>query len=197
MGARAQRSPDIQDRVLIIGTQRPVVNGLRSCRIKAEAQRACALTAPRPSVPVRYAKSRRWAARSAPISPERSSAACSAGDLGSAAARRSRFSVTTSSGARLTKSAFASFCASLPGIGGQLVAFLRQPRSFRAMSIRPASGRTMVVSSSTAWADPSGHSPSSSGHLGGAGQAADGVDPAIDPLQGLGRGALQQHRRWL
>ena len=74
--------------------------------------------------------------------PIRASAASSRAISACAAARRSRFSSTTSSGARRTKSALSSFCATFSRLAGGLVALLRQPRPFRGQvdQPRPAAG---------------------------------------------------------
>ncbi len=93
--------------------------------------------------------------------PSRSRAACSRAISSCAASRRSRFSVTTSSGARLTKSAFASFCAVFFASASNLSRSLIRRACSTAISISPSSGSTIVASSSTAWAHPFGTSPTS------------------------------------
>ena len=76
------------------------------------------------------------------VQPIRASAASSRASRPAAAARRSRFSSTTSSGARRTKSMFCSFCGDLLRLAGGLVALLRQAQPFGGEidQPRPAAG---------------------------------------------------------
>ena len=126
----------------------------------------------------------------------RSSAACSRAISDSAAASRSRFSATTSSGARRrnrrSPASAQSFSPRPPACRVPWsAAFVRR----RDRSGPPAAARR--------WSHPAPPAPTPSArrrpapHLRGARQPADRLHPAIDAAQRLGRRIAQQHRRRL